>query len=162
MTFSFRDLTLGDVQTQSSGSLAPGRYVATVTEAKIDKTQSGGTQLMVQFKDTSSGVGIRDYITLHTPKSDTAGRIGRERLKALLVHGGHKDPDNIGQHGVESMRNLTVGITVVEDTYIKDGQERKGSRLKQNGCYFPPSDMGGSIIHRDDGTIAGMKDDVPF
>ena len=48
---------------------------------------------------------------------------------------GISDPDNIGQHGIQSMIGLQVGIRVVEEKYTKDGQERVGSKLKS---FIPP------------------------
>lgn len=162
MSFSFRDLTLNNVQVQSSGGLKPGRYVAEVTEAKIEKTRTGGSQCIVQLRDLNGAGSIRDYINLFTPNSEQAGKIGLERLKALLVYGGHRDPDNIGKYGVESMKGLRVGIAIDEEEYEKDGKILKGSRLKRSGAYFDPAELGFPNAKSDGGGVGDMKDDIPF
>lgn len=138
MSFSFRDLTLGGIQAASGGAQLPvGDHIAKVKSATVEKTRTNGSQLVVELVVKGEG-SIKDYINIFVPSSEEASRIGRERLKALLVHGGHPDPDNIGQHGVESIRGLTVGIFVREEPYQNDkGETRSGRRV---GYYFAPEE----------------------
>lgn len=167
MAFNFRDLSLSGVQASSGVStLQPGKYVCTIKEAKIEQTRNGGAQMVVSLVSEGNGT-IKDWIGIHNPNSQEAQRINRERLKALLVHGGHKDPDNIGSHGVESMKGLKVGVAVKSDPYTDDkGNERNGSRVHY---YFDKAELGGAV---EAGGLSGgspgaagfdeMEDDIPF
>ena len=135
MSFNFQKLDLSNVEFSSVSSVIPvGDHVATVTDAEMTKTSTGASQIMVTVQNADKQT-LRKWITIHNPNSEPNTRIGRSELKALLVHGGHSDPDNIGQHGIQSMIGLQVGIRVVEDKYTKDGQERVGSKLKS---FIPP------------------------
>ena len=142
MSFNFQNLDLINVEFSSGSSVIPvGDHVATVTGAEMTKTKTGASQIMVTVEN-NDGQTLRKWITIHNPNSEDNTRSGRAELKALLVHGNHKDPDNIGQHGIESMIGLKVGIKVVEDTYTKDGQERVGSKLKS---FIPPMNADASF-----------------
>lgn len=135
MSFNFNALDLSNVEFSSGSSVIPvGDHVATVTGAEMTKTKTGASQIMVTVENADKQT-LRKWITIHNPNSADNTRIGRSELKSLLVHGGHSDPDNIGQHGIDSMVGLKVGIRVVEDTYTKDGQQRVGSKLKS---FIPP------------------------
>ena len=135
MSFNFQKLDLSNVEFSSGSSVIPvGDHVATVVDAEMTKTSTGASQIKVTVENADKQ-SLRKWITIHNPNSEANTRIGRSELKALLVHGGHSDPDNIGQHGIQSMIGLQVGIRVVEDKYTKDGQERVGSKLKS---FIPP------------------------
>jgi hypothetical protein len=161
MAFSFKDLNLSGVEAASAGSvLKPGRHVVTVAEAAIKTSRANGA--ILELKLTNQEGAIRHWINVHVPNSEQATRIGREQLKALLVHGGHPNPDNPG--GVEKIRNLQVGISVGSDTYTdKDGNERTGSKVKG---FFDPSEITGvkSAPAKQSGGdgFDDMKDDIPF
>lgn len=117
MTFSFSGLNLASVKAASSSVLPPGQYVCTTKDAEIANTKSGdGKILKVKLIDVQGKGLIITTINIFN-KSEKAMEIGLEELKALLVHGGHPDPDNIGQHGVASVNGLTVGITVGSEMY---------------------------------------------
>tara|TARA_B100000780_G_scaffold75850_1_gene51086 strand:+ start:4683 stop:5171 length:489 start_codon:yes stop_codon:yes gene_type:complete len=136
MSFSFNDLNLGGIELSSASNiLQPGRYVCVAKHAKLKNSKSGGTMVEVEFEDVVSGASIRGFINVDVPKSDMATRIGREQLKALLTHGGHKDPDNVGKSGIASINGLKVGVLVVQESYEKDGQSRTGSQVKG---FFDP------------------------
>ena len=130
MSFSFRNLNLANVDVGSGAErLKPGRYTARVTDAELRETKSGGNAVRVTLTDVDGGGMISDFINVNVPKSSEATRIGLERLKALLVHGGHRTPDNPGD--IKTLKGLTVGIRVVEEEYTdKDGNKRSGSQIK--------------------------------
>lgn len=159
--FNFRDLNLSGVQASSgSAMLPPGKYLCTVREAKIEPTRNGGAQLTVKLNCDAGS--ITDWIGIHNPNSAEAQRINREKLKALLVHGGHKDPDNIGAHGVESMKGLKVGVAVAQEAYKdKNGNEKMGSRVHY---YFDKSELGDAAQTTSSGgdPMGGLDDDIPF
>lgn len=121
MTFSFSNLSLSGVTAATTGGvLPPGRYVCTVRKAEIEDTKDkSGKKLMVLLA-CSQGV-ITDSINIYN-KSERATEIGLEQLKSLLVNGGHPDPDNIGAHGVGSIKGLVVGVVVGNEKY--EGQDR--------------------------------------
>lgn len=170
MSFSFRDLDLSGNSIESgSVMLEPGRHVTKITDASITNTKTGGKQVLVVLTAMNGDGSIRDYINIVVPgasadeKKAMSQRIGRDRLKALLHFGGHKNPDNPGD--ISSMIGLVVGVNVTEDEYEdKEGNKRKGSRVKRGGAYFSPSELGhsggpssGGSSRRDD-----LDDDVPF
>ena len=139
MSFSFNDLNLSGVQVSSASNiLKPGRYVCTAKHAKLKDTKSGGKMVEVELEDTASGCSIRGFLNVHVPHSEQATRIGHEQLKALLTHGGHKDPNNIGKSGIASINGLKTGVLVTSETYQKDGQTRTGSQV---GGFFDPKDF---------------------
>lgn len=162
MAFSFKDLNLSNIEVTSAGSvLKPGRHVCTVTEAAIKPSKSNGA--ILELKLASDEGAIRHWINVHVPTSEQATRIGREQLKALLVHGGHPTPDNPG--GVEKIRGLKVGVSVGTDTYMKDGEERTGSKVKG---FFNPSELGvkasapATTETKPAASFEDIKDDIPF
>lgn len=130
MTFSFSNLNLANVDVGSGAErLAPGRYAARITDAELRETKSGGNAVVVKFTDVDGRGTIQDFINVNVPKSSDATRIGLERLKSLLVHGGHKNPDN--PRDIKSLKGLIVGIRVVDEEYTdKDGNKRNGSKIK--------------------------------
>ena len=158
--FSIRDLSLSGVQaSRGSATLQPGRYLCTIKQAKIEPTKNGGSQMVVSLVANGQST-IKDWIAIYNPNTAEAQRINRERLKALLVHGGHVDPDNIGQHGVESMKGLKVGVAVRSEKYEdKNGQEKTGSRVHY---YFDKSELGVGGDAASPGGVDTLEDDIPF
>jgi len=137
MSFSFDKLNLGGVQASGASTmLRAGRYVCTARNAALSDTKSGGKYIEVELNDNNDMGSIKAYLNIHIPASETATRIGREQLKALLTFGGHKDPDNIGKHGIASINGLKTGVLVVSESYIKDGETRTGSKVKG---FFDPT-----------------------
>lgn len=157
MAFSFDNLNLAGVEAAgSSSTLKPGRYQCKVTDANLRDTRSGGKQVEVTLEDVSSGQSVRHWINVHVPSSDTATRIGREQLKALLAFGGHANPDKPGD--IKSLKGLKPGVIVVSQTYNKDGEERTGSAVKG---YFDPSEIG-SPKAEPSKSDKDFEDDIPF
>tara|TARA_B100000287_G_scaffold399358_1_gene417530 strand:+ start:363 stop:869 length:507 start_codon:yes stop_codon:yes gene_type:complete len=168
MSFSFNDLNLSGVEVSTSAPiLEPGRYVVEVKEAGLKPTRNGGTAVELSMTDTKGKGSLRAWINVHVPSSKVATRIGREQLKALLIHGGHPNPNNPSDIG--SIKGLKVGASVGKDTYKTDsGEERVGSRLKG---FFDPSEIDPSIEKRangkvDNSTTSDKSDDleetIPF
>ena len=145
MSFSFNDLNLSGVEVSSSAPiLEPGRYVVEIKEAGLKPTRNGGTAVELSMTATNGKGSLRAWINVHVPSSKTATRIGREQLKALLIHGGHPSPDN--PKDITSVKGLKVGASVGQDKYTTDsGKERIGSKLKG---FFDPSEIDPSIEKR--------------
>ena len=161
MSFSFNDLNLSGVEISSaSNMLKPGRYVCTAKNARLKDTKSGGKMVEVECEDTASGSSIRAFLNVHIPSSEQATRIGREQLKALLTHGGHKDPDNVGKSGIASINGLKVGVLVVAETYQKDGQTRTGSQV--SGFFDPKGFVAQSSSSSQAPVARTLDDDIPF
>ena len=145
MSFSFNDLNLSGVEVSSSAPiLEPGRYVVEIKEAGLKPTRNGGTAVELSMTASNGKGSLRAWINVHVPSSKTATRIGREQLKALLIHGGHPSPDN--PKDIASIKGLKVGASVGQDKYTTDsGEERVGSKLKG---FFDPSEIDPSIEKR--------------
>lgn len=139
MSFSFNNLDLSNTEVAKGGqTLKPGRYVAKVKDAKVRQTRSNGAQLECQFTDEGGEGTIKAWLNIHVPSSQEATRIGREQLKALLVHGGHPNPNRPGD--VTTVKGLRVGIGVVKDEYQKDGETRTGAKVSY---FFDPAEHDG-------------------
>lgn len=152
--FSFGNLSLSGVTAAAGISvLAPGKYVCKVKEAVIEDTKNKGGKVLKVKLACDSGV-ITANINVFNPSAE-AQRIGLEQLKALLVFGGHPDPDNIGQHGVQSIRGLTVGVVVSPDSY-------NGQPSSKVSGFMKPEDVpaGNSTGPAASAPIGGSK--LPF
>ncbi len=154
--FDFGSLNLNNVIAATAATvLAPGRYVCTTSDAKIESTKDkAGKFISVRLRDVKGRGIITARLNIHN-KSAQAVQIGLEQLKGLLVAGGHPDPDNIGSCGVDSINGLTVGVVVKPDSY--NGEERS-----QVGAFCKASDVKGyeDSVPAAGGTIGG--DDLPF
>lgn len=164
MAFSFNNLNLENVQAAAAAdTLKPGRYHCEVKKAEIKQTRTGGSQIEVTLVDQGGAGSIRAWINVHVPSSSEATRIGREQLKSLLVFGGHKNPDHPGD--IKTLVGLKPGVTVTSDDYEKDGETRKGSKVRG---FFDPSEMGGSgaapksAPKVDAPPGMGLDDEIPF
>lgn len=134
MNFSFSNLSLSGIEAAAGSSvLPPGKYVVKVAEAKVEDTKAGTGKVLKVRLSSKAGV-IMDNLNLANPSAE-ATRIGLEQLKALLVNGGHPDPDNIGQHGVQSIVGLTVGVIVGSEMY-------QGSPSSKVKGYCKPETVG--------------------
>lgn len=163
MGFSFKDLNLSGVDAASSGAtLKPGRHVCEVKEASLKDTRQNGKMLELKlsaFQADADG-SIRAWINLFVPSSDKATKIGKEQLKALLVYGGHPNPDKPGD--ISTLKGLVVGVSVVSESYTdKDGNEREGSKVKG---FFSPSELGVEAPKRAKSAdpMSDLEDDIPF
>ena len=162
--FSFSDLSLGEVKIGGGNRLAPGKYKCEVTDAEWQTSRSGGKMIVVSLSDVGGGGDIKTWLNVHVPSSPQATNIGRSQLKSLLVHGGHPDPDNIGDHGIASIKGLTTGVAVKSEYYVKDGETRDGSTVS----YFcSPDDIpNGAASHPPVQMSAGeddkLDDEIPF
>jgi hypothetical protein len=156
MTFSFSSLSLSGVQAAAGVAvLPPGQYVCKVKDVEIADTKAKTGKVLKVKLSCEQGV-ITDNINVHNPNSE-ATRIGLEQLKGLLVSGGHPDPDNIGQHGVGSIKGLTVGVIVKADTY-------DGKVSSKVAGYRKPEEINSATPKSSAPAPAiGMSDsDIPF
>lgn len=161
MSFSFSDLNLSgvDVGRASGTGLKPGRYICKVTEAKLEDVKSGsGKKLTVSLAELGGAGSITHWINVYLPKSEEATRIGREQLKALLTHGGHPSPDKPGD--VRTMKGLIVGVVVVSEEYVKNGETRKGSAVSG---YVSPTEIDPDFKAGAKAAGSGeLDDEIPF
>lgn len=136
-------LNLSDVEVKAPVSiLGPGRHVVTIADSKIvsnDSTKSH--QLELEYKNDTGTV--RQWITLYHPSSVDAVRIGKERLKGLLLHLGH---DGKSAPSPEYFRGKQVGINIKEK--LRDGKTRT-----EVNYYFTPSK---------DEAKKKLDDEIPF
>jgi len=85
---------------------------------------------------------------------------GREKLKALLTHGGHPTPDKPGD--ISSLKGLSVGVHVEKDEYTDNtGMKREGSRVKRFGAYYPPT-LSDAAEPNSSLNESASKDKIPF
>lgn len=141
MSFSFDQLNLSNVEVSTSSVLKPGRHVCKIKSAKPQDSRSGGKMIALEFDAVDGSGNIRNWINVHVPVSEKATRIGREELKTMLTYAGHANPNHpfADDVPVSSLAGLTVGVRVVSDTYMKDGEERTGSAVQG---YFDPAEVG--------------------
>ena len=171
MSFSFDQLNLSNYEVSTSSVLKPGRHVCKIKSATPKDSRSGGKMIALEFDAVDGSGNIRNWINVHVPSSEKATRIGREELKTMLTYAGHANPNHpfANDVPVSSLAGLTVGVRVVSDTYIKDGEERTGSAVKG---YFDPAEVGSSTAssptasatpsEASSSTSTDMDDDIPF
>lgn len=157
MNFSFSQLSLSGVQAAAGVAvLAPGRYVCKVKDVEfVDNKNKNGKILKVKLVCKEGFITDNINVFHETAK---AQEIGQEQLKALLVNGGHPDPDNIGQHGVLSIKGLTVGVIIGTEDY--NGQP--SSKVKG---YMKPDAVGATgpaAAAKPVVPAASFNDDIPF
>lgn len=165
MAFSFNNLNLSGVDAaKGGGSLQPGRHVCKVSDATVRDTRTGGTQVEITLQDVAGTGSIRAFLNVHVPSSADATRIGREQLKALLVHGGHSNPDKPGD--IRSLKGLVLGVGVKAESYEKNGETRTGSKVHY---FFDPKEdgyagakSGGAATSQTSGAHNNMDDEIPF
>lgn len=130
MSFSFNDLNLSGVEISTPGGtrIPPGAHVVKVAEAKLKKSQAGGTMVELKLVD-STGRSIQHWINVHVPSSAEATRIGRGELLALTTYGGHPTPDKPGD--INTLKGMKVGVVVVAEDFTdrKTGEVRPGSEV---------------------------------
>jgi len=154
MSFSFSSLSLANVEAAAGVSvLPPGKHIVKITDCKIEATKSGYGHIMKLRMSNKSGV-ISDNINVDNP-NEKAVEIGLGQLKAMLVAAGHKDPDNVGAHGVQAIVGLTVGVIVGSETY--QGSER--SKVKG---YCKPSEAEAKPMAKTPAEKPIGTDDCPF
>lgn len=169
MSFSFDQLNLSNYEVSTSSVLKPGRHVCKIKSATPQDSRSGGKMIALEFDAVDGSGNIRNWINVHVPSSEKATRIGREELKTILVLGSHPNPESpFADAPVSALAGLTVGVRVKEDKYIKDGEERTGSKVVG---YFDPAEVGSTASsptasatpdEATSSTSTDMDDDIPF
>jgi len=153
------NLDLSSVKTQGGGRIMPGKHVAKISDISTRATKSGnGTLVEVDLE--VGGAVMKDFINVRNP-NPKAQEIGQERLKALLTHCGHPNPDKPSAANPVGMK---VGINVVPSTFTNDkGEEREGSGLQNFGAYFAPDELDGQTsVPTPSQDTSQADDDIPF
>jgi len=184
MSWNFKNLNLQHVDEDRPRSLEEGDYICTISDVQI-KNNGGKTSLMISLK-APSGQVINEFCKVDdSDKSDKAQRgtsIGLSRLKAILKHGGHPNPDEPGD--INSLKGLTVGVRMRypkdangdRETWSKDGNTyQSGVKPMPFGAYYTPDYTNGhdtgTVVVVDDtndmtsngsGKSSGLDDEIPF
>jgi hypothetical protein len=161
----FNRLDLSTVEAEKGRTtLPPGDYICKTRNAEVRKTATGGWALAIELHEVTGKGTVTDFINLSNKNAD-AERIGKQRLKALLECGGHRNPSNPGD--VTSMNGLTVGVHVEQgEDFVKDGKTYKGGgKPRRSGAYFKP----GGVVETDAGDAPfsaakteELNDDIPW
>jgi hypothetical protein len=160
MSFSFSDLNLRDVSVSSGGGLKPGDHICRVKDAEWVSTKSNGRAVKVTYESTERAGSIMQWINVYLPASPEGQRIGREQIKTLAVFGGHPDPDNLGMHGLASLKGLVIGLHIEASTYMKDGVRKNSSEIKymfDAKSGEASSQPAGSAVEQNQ-----LDDEIPF
>lgn len=136
----FGSLDLTEVEAEKGrASMLPGNYICRLTSAELkDTNDKKGKGLIVAFKDENGGGSCETFINL-VNRNEEAERIGRGQLKALLIAGGHPNPDKPGD--INSLKGLRVGVRIEQgdDWTDKNGNVRPGGgKVRRSGAFFSP------------------------
>jgi hypothetical protein len=139
----FNNLNLSGVEAEKGrSSLKPGSYICITKNSTVEDTNDKkGKKLVVELHAENGAGKVVDFINIYN-RSEKAQEFGLKRLKALLVAGGHPNPDHPGD--VASINGLRVGVHVDEGEPWTDekGVVRKGGgQPRQWGAYFAPNDL---------------------
>lgn len=137
----FGSLDLTDVEAEKGrATMLPGNYICRVTNAEVKDTKDRrGKGVVVEFKDEGGGGTCDTFLNIVNPNEE-AQRIGRGQLKALLIAGGHPNPDRPGD--INSLKGLRVGVRIEQgDPWTdKNGNTRPGGgRVRRSGAFFDPA-----------------------
>jgi|GEM_PF-1850990 len=165
----FGGLNLSGVEAENGRStLKPGSYTCKIVEAEVKATKDKTGHGLVVVLEAESGEGkVDDFINLHNRNAD-AERIGKSRLKSLLVNSGHPNPDHPGD--VKSLIGRRVGVHVEQgpDWTDKNGQTRPGGgQPRRSGAYYKVEAQTGYASNPSAGSTSGgynddLNDDIPF
>ena len=151
---------------QGRKTLTPGAHPCRISEAEIKTTKDGrGHGLKVVFEALDGSGSVDDFINLHNSNSE-AERIGKQRLKAMLIAAHHPSPDRPGDVRTLLGRQVGVHVEKGEDWVDKDGNTRPGGgKPRRSGAYYalsaaPTSPAGQSIING--GGYDDLDDEIPF
>lgn len=137
----FGGLDLSDVEAEKA-RLRPGAYICKITAAEVKATKDNkGRQVVVSFVSESGDGEIQDWINVANASAD-AERIGRQKLKSLLIACGHPNPDKPGD--VESIKGRRIGVRVEPGEDYRDAVTNElkpgGAKVRRSGAYFLPDD----------------------
>jgi hypothetical protein len=145
-------LDLSDVSVSAPGPIKPGKYVATVTEAKIEPLYSGkGKKLAATIKIAAGeykGRTIYQNFNIQHENKD-AEKIGKQQLKSMMIAMGLGDVLN-------SVGDL-CGKAFAVSTKVEKDKETGVERARVS--YF---DKAESVPNVDLATVASASDDIPF
>ena len=127
------NLDLSGVQVFGTKTVVPaGRYSVTVSAAEVKETKAGGAMVIVKFQVLDGeykGALIEDNYNIIND-NETAVRIGRGKLKAILKHGG---ADNIeALNDTDELLGLCLDISVTEEEESFTNDEGELIEFKKN------------------------------
>lgn len=170
----------GVVPQRENNGLPEGRHICDVRNAELKQAKGGSMQVAFDLIEINGAGKTFDRITVYHPRAQQDAKaaksveIGKERLKALLVYGGHPNPDN--HRDIRELNSLRVGVICErdEDWVDDNGATRKGGvKPKKSGAYFAPDGSSapatsGETSHDDkwaqprEGGPSDMDDEIPF
>lgn len=138
-------LDLSGVESTKPGPIKPGKYIATITEAKVEPLYSGkGSKLSVTIKIVDGEFKNRNiyhnFNIQHQNKD--AERIGKEQLKSLM--------DCIGIGSVLEKADDLCGKPFSVVTKVEQDKETFAERTRVR--YFEPTDY----------KLKDDEDSIPF
>ena len=167
-SFDSMDLTGVEADAGSAGMIKPGTHDLRVADAKWESTANGsGKKVSIKWENAEGAV-VYDRLNV-VNKSDVAQRIARSRLKFILIHAGHPNPNHPGD--ISSMVGLRMKAVVIlgDKTTDKDGKEvqwpeiAKYLEASSGGIPSgPPADAPATDPSTAAATGARADDDIPF
>lgn len=163
----FGGLDLSKVEAeQGRKTLTPGAHPCRISSAEIKATKDGrGHGLVVVFEALDGSGSVDDFINLHNANAE-AERIGKQRLKALLIASKHPTPDRPGDVRTLLGRQVGVHVEKGDDWIDKDGNKRPGGgKPRRSGAYYELNT--GTSAAQFGATNAttsydGIDDEIPF
>jgi hypothetical protein len=170
MSFTFNSMNLKNVEVSENSILPEGNHIVEVTEAKSVTKPTGAVQIEVLMREVVDGKKtIKDWIVVHNPNYPKNAEIGLSNLKAMLIHGGHNNPDNpFPDDDVSVMKGLVFGVYVGTSEYngktsmkIKKYKSAKDVDGDFN-LQAMRDPMGASVASATAQTKDNLDDDIPF
>tara|TARA_B100001094_G_scaffold100619_2_gene96769 strand:+ start:7175 stop:7711 length:537 start_codon:yes stop_codon:yes gene_type:complete len=178
MSWNFKSLNLAHVTADGPPRTSEGDYICTITGAEIKEYNGCRTAVVVSFK-TDNGFAFKEFCTMHNTKKDDKSQngveIGRKRLKSILEHGGHPNPDN--PEDISTLKGLEVGVrlrlpkdsegNVERWGNDADGWKQSGVKPMPFGAYYSPDDMetviaSTPVSNGHDTSQSEIDDEIPF
>lgn len=163
--FGGLDLTTVEAQTGRK-TLTPGSHHCKIVSAEVRQTKDKtGHALAVEFQAVDGTGSVEDFINLNN-RNDMAERIGKERLKALLIAAKHPNPNRPGD--VKSLIGLEVGVHVEEGESWVNAEGKTvpgGGKPRKSGAYYKvgsEAPAGGGTNGGGYGGYGDLNDDIPF
>ena len=120
-----------------------GNHICWIRDFEYKDNSKGSKQLVVQLVSFDNNGETKDYIQIGN-KNATAKEIAMRRLKSLLTHAGHVNPDHPGKPSdliAWAKQGVKVGIRMeIGDDWVNNkGETKRGSaQLMGFGAYFDP------------------------
>lgn len=135
----------------AEGQVVEGKFAATIIEVENKQTKAGNGIYLKVILETDGGVRVRDNINFVNP-NPVAERIGRQRLRALLVACGLPDK-NFSDAQILQGARMTV--------QIKKDEGPDGVDYPKVAKYLK-LDATKGVDRAQTGPGVGATDDIPF